>query len=125
MVFLNRVQQQFQDRSPGDNIARPREFGDDGAPLVSTLQKPGFSPQEHAAIGVRVPINNTYYSPRFCVFVESYFNTLHYIHPILDKEQFLLGCSDIWSGNAERKSRSFFGFVLQRSVTGCFDSNMK
>jgi hypothetical protein len=48
-----------------------------------------------------------YYFRQSRLFLDGYFENLHYIHPILDKEEFHARCEDLWFGRSDRQSRSF------------------
>ncbi|EUC40259.1 hypothetical protein COCMIDRAFT_41389 [Bipolaris oryzae ATCC 44560] len=89
MALLSRVQrsgQQFRDR-------------EDGAHLVSSLHNATFQAiptSSHGDILDATSLPADYY-PQCRSFIEDFFSTIHYIHPILDKREFLGRCEVLWS----------------------------
>jgi hypothetical protein len=76
---------------------------EDDAQLVSSLHNPNFRGTSTASHGDTIDggfdrANN--YS-RCRGFAESFFSSIHYIHPILDKREFLQKCEALWSENVE------------------------
>jgi hypothetical protein len=72
--------------------------------LVSVLHNPGFSPQPTAGTGAFDPADNHYCQDQAFIFMESYFDTLHYIHPIIDKENFTIRAKELWLGSSSNSS---------------------
>jgi hypothetical protein len=69
--------------------------------LLSTLYNPGFRPAESHRLsdnGVEAPVRNWY--PQCRGFISTFFTSIHYIHPIIDKRPFLDVCEALWSGSA-------------------------
>jgi Fungal specific transcription factor domain len=106
MAFLARVQTQNQGRqesSPGQQSKAEKPS------LVSTLHNVAFSPVSHIPSTVEeVALQDEgYYFRQSRMFLDGYFENLHFIHPILDKEGFHARCEDLWFGRSDRQSRSF------------------
>lgn len=85
------------------------EIIDDEGSLVSQLHNPAFfpSPSEQATLSEIFPTNSVSYIHQCRTFLDGFFGSIHYIHPILDKAHFLRGCEDLWSGEPGSVSRSF------------------
>jgi hypothetical protein len=91
IALLSRIQrsgQQSQDK-------------EDGSHLVSSLHNATFQTTPTASYGDTPSAGNSRadYYPQCRSFVENFFSTIHYIHPILDKRQFLQQCETLWSPN--------------------------
>lgn len=74
--------------------------GNSGA-LLSTLYNPDFRPAEShrlLADDTGTPVRSWY--PQCRGFIDTYFTSIHYIHPILDKRPFLDACEALWAGSA-------------------------
>ena len=83
--------------------------GSSGA-LASALHSQPFPPQSSAHTA---QLEQSLASSRFNfrqsrLFLDGYFQNLHYIHPIIDKVYFLARCEDLWFGNSEKYA---WGFV--------------
>lgn len=98
---MTRLSQIHRDTDP--------QQGNAGA-LLSTLYNPDFRPAESHKFSegnTEIPIRSWY--PQCRSFIDTYFTSLHYIHPILDKRPFLDACEALWSGSAaEDQSLSTF-----------------
>ena len=107
MAFLALVQKQNQSHSgtssPGEQAGQERPS------IVSTLHNVAFSPDSN----VTPPMVDltakaeSYYFRQAGRFLDGYFENLHFIHPILEKERFFARCEDLWFGRSERQTRSF------------------
>lgn len=89
---MTRLSQIHRDTGP--------DQGNSGA-LLSTLYNPDLRPAEPqmlADVGAETPIRSWY--PQCRGFIDTYFTSIHYIHPILDKRPFLDACEALWSGSA-------------------------
>ncbi|KAK8024710.1 polyketide synthase [Apiospora arundinis] len=77
---------------------RPRD-DDDAGYLVSSLHNTTFptSSTYVRADAPEVEFACPRYYPQCRGFLESYFTTLHYIYPILDKRDFMQSCETLWS----------------------------
>ena len=67
--------------------------------LVSSLHNSTFQTTPTASHGDGLDIGSRHadYYPQCRNFIESFFSTIHYIHPILDKQDFLRRCETLWS----------------------------
>jgi hypothetical protein len=78
----------------------------DAGAIVSDLHNQDFSPlaaDPSLVSSTRtrtgsIPASSAHY-PQCRIFLQSFFTTIHYIHPILDKAAFLERCEPLWSGN--------------------------
>lgn len=67
--------------------------------MVSAFHNPGFSPQfTPLPREFSPPIAFDFNIDQAVVFMDGYFDTLHYIHPIIDKEDFTTRANDLWAG---------------------------
>jgi hypothetical protein len=74
--------------------------------LLSTLYNPDFRPAASHRLsdgGAESPVRSWY--PQCRGFINTYFTSIHYIHPILDKRPFLDVCEALWSGSAADDQR--------------------
>ena len=53
-----------------------------------------------------------YYFSQAHIFIEGYFESLHFIHPFIDKSYFLLRAQDLWFGNNIQPQSSYIAFYL-------------
>lgn len=121
LVTVNRHTRSFEFYGSSSSVAMLVRMGDTGDPkselqceeeelLVSALHNPAFSPESTEAL---VPAAETGTSAQSVsvsncrLFVDSFFATLHYIHPILDKSSFLARCELLWTCNTLSLSQSF------------------
>lgn len=87
-----------------------REQADDEEGLVSSLQNPAFSSTSAEVLRSAASQDATLpFAPvSYCrLFVESFFTTIHYIYPILNKSAFLEKCEVIWTGKVSFLNHSF------------------
>ncbi|KAJ5660972.1 uncharacterized protein N7484_000344 [Penicillium longicatenatum] len=121
LVSVNRHTRSFEFYGSSSSVALLVRMGDTGDPkiglpcedeevLVSALHNPAFSPGPTEAL---VPAAETGTSAQSVsvsncrLFVDSFFATIHYIHPILDKSAFLENCELLWAGNTLSLSQNF------------------
>ncbi|OAG12437.1 uncharacterized protein CC84DRAFT_123194 [Paraphaeosphaeria sporulosa] len=80
-----------------------RQDDEDGAQLVSSLHNPAFrtTPTASHGDGMETGVDCANHYPQCRGFVESFFSTIHYIHPILDKRDFLQQCEALWSRSSD------------------------
>jgi hypothetical protein len=74
--------------------------------LLSSLHNPAFTPPETTrkdahSTDVGTPGRASHY-PQCRSFLENYFTAVHYIHPILDKAEFLERCESLWNESADQ-----------------------
>lgn len=107
MSFLALVQNQGQ--NPTDANLPHHQPGHQNPSLVSTLHNVGFSPdpQMHSSAGDVSLEDESYYFRHSRLFLDAYFDNLHFIHPILERDEFFTRCEDLWFGRKEKQTRSF------------------
>lgn len=90
-------------------VSAREETGQDRTSLVSTMHNVGFSPDSLAASPApeAMSADQRYYFRQAGRFIDGYFENLHFIHPILDKGDFLARCEELWFGKASRQTRGF------------------
>ncbi|KAK7728174.1 hypothetical protein SLS57_002644 [Botryosphaeria dothidea] len=107
VAFLGRVRQEYG-YSEGDHQTVSQKPS-----LVSTFYNHAFGTQRTGdASGWNDVLENQFFFPQSYVFLETYFNNLHYIHPFLDKENFYSRCDDLWQGRFQNQSRSFIALYF-------------
>jgi Fungal specific transcription factor domain len=98
MALLESVQRQ-QSQQIGNRGRR------EPSSLVSALHNPAFSPGT-GQVGSEKTRN--IYFPQAHIFIEAYFENLHFIHPLIDKEGFMARANDMWSGQSHPGSDTSF-----------------
>jgi hypothetical protein len=98
MSLLSRVQEN-----------QSQDVDENESSLVSQLHNPSFfSPPPAIESPLDVPANNTTSYIHQCrAFLNGFFGSIHYIHPIIDKVSFLARCEDLWSNRSSSPGRSF------------------
>lgn len=108
LAFLAAIQKQnkHQPHSARDYIPVSE---DSSSSLVSTFHNETFSPTSatYTNSDWQLLSANTFYFRQSQQFLYGYFQNLHYIHPFVERENFLLKCEDIWFGRSSKQSRSF------------------
>lgn len=79
----------------------------DGEALVSNLHNHAFSPAVDGVLGGHRPGRVTHY-PQCRNFLTNYFTSLHFVHPFLDKAEFLSRCEKLWSQEGDPLHTSSF-----------------
>ncbi|KAF4540141.1 C6 transcription factor [Lasiodiplodia theobromae] len=111
VAFLGRVRQEYG-YSEGDSQGDQQTTSQKPS-LVSTFYNHAFGTQRNGdASGWNDVLENQFFFPQSYVFLETYFNNLHYIHPFLDKENFYSRCDDLWQGRFQNQSRSFIALYF-------------
>ncbi|KAJ3540815.1 hypothetical protein NM208_g4888 [Fusarium decemcellulare] len=87
---------------------------DDAGALVSTLHNPAFDPSasqdtQRSRRGTEDSETSAWY-PQCRSFIDAFFSTIHYVHPILDKSSFIQRCDSLWSGN-ESEDKKITSFI--------------
>ncbi|KAH8901360.1 hypothetical protein GQ53DRAFT_850945 [Thozetella sp. PMI_491] len=109
VAFLGNLELRFQ-----RNVSQiPPE---DSASLVSRLHNSAFPPpvQQRYASGAD-ELGRDFYFSRAHVFIDAYFSGIHFIHPIIEKEQFMARAARLWmgsSGAASLPSTSFMALYF-------------
>lgn len=52
-------------------------------------------------------------------FLDAYFTNVHHVQPLLDEEEFLSRCEDLWFDTSERQSLSFVALYYATLSLGC------
>ncbi|KAF2083759.1 hypothetical protein K490DRAFT_50891 [Saccharata proteae CBS 121410] len=103
VAFLGRVRQQY-----GDQVDREKPpLTTESPSLVSAFHNHTFLPRITTVADDNESISTRFFFPHSYIFLDTYFNNLHYIHPIIEKETFLSRCEDLWQGRSHQQSRSF------------------
>jgi Fungal specific transcription factor domain len=101
--------QRRQSQKPGES------GGEETASLVSALHNPAFSPQSGHNIGEK---SQNIYLKQAHKFIEGYFENLHFIHPLIDKEDFIARANDLWFGLSRTDDSSFIVLYLSLMSLG-------
>jgi hypothetical protein len=87
---------------------RPADYS-----LISTLHNPSFSPSYTAGPGQMLSFEqHNYYFDQAHIFMNGYFENIHFIHPFIDKEDFLLRANDLWFNRSRTPEPSFVALYL-------------
>ncbi|KAE8396212.1 fungal-specific transcription factor domain-containing protein [Aspergillus alliaceus] len=81
--------------------------------IVSTLHNPSFSTS--CAAGPAQPAalhEHNYYFEQAHAFMNGYFENIHFIHPLIDKEDFCLRAHDLWFTRNKQPEPSFVALYL-------------
>ena len=101
LVSLAAIPQPAQSKTPTggrESEALVSAFYDQSFPRDPALQQSGES---------QSLFPNRHYFPHFRHFLEGYFQSLHYIHPVIDRVDFLARCEDLWLDRLGKQPRSF------------------
>jgi hypothetical protein len=73
--------------------------------LITSLHNPGFSHQAPSLFTLNYSaVECNFYTDQAVIFMEGYFDSLHYIHPIIDKENFVSRARNLWLGHSTSPS---------------------
>ncbi|KAJ5692955.1 hypothetical protein N7462_002378 [Penicillium macrosclerotiorum] len=89
---------------------RPADFS-----LISTLHNPSFSPSCTTGPGQSTSTSiehQNYYFEQAHIFMNGYFENIHFIHPFIDKEAFLVRANDLWFNREHTPEPSFVALYL-------------
>lgn len=102
MSLLSRVQENQNDTS------QP-QHSEGEASLVSQLHNPGFfSSRPEVENRLEATASNTAsYNHQCRGFLDGFFGSIHYIHPIIDKASFLQRCERLWANDAVPPDQTF------------------
>ncbi|KAJ5124501.1 uncharacterized protein N7515_008326 [Penicillium bovifimosum] len=90
--------------------------------LISTLHNSSFSPSCTAGPEQLLSIEQqqrNYYFDQAHIFMNGYFENLHFIHPFIDKESFLSRANDLWFNRSRTPEPSFVALYLSVLSLGC------
>ncbi|CAF3524518.1 unnamed protein product [Fusarium graminearum] len=94
MSFLDNLQRLREQRLMSSNPAERKPFS-----FVSVLHNPSFVSRRSFASDLTGTLAASgFYSKRANTFIEGYFGGIHYVHPIIDKEDFLTRSNGLWRG---------------------------
>jgi hypothetical protein len=98
-----------------EQLPRPADYS-----LISTLHNPSFSPSYTAGSGQMLPMEqHNYYFDQAHIFMNGYFENIHFIHPFIDKEDFLLRANELWFNRSRTPAPSFVALYLSILSVGC------
>ncbi|KAL3476845.1 hypothetical protein BJX99DRAFT_270197 [Aspergillus californicus] len=80
--------------------------------IVSTLHNASFSPNTSAAQSLAAVYDQNYYFEHAHVFMSGYFENIHFIHPLIDKEDFYLRAHELWLRRTPTPDTSFVALYL-------------
>ncbi|KAM0370027.1 hypothetical protein ACHAPY_010706 [Fusarium culmorum] len=104
MSFLDNLQRLREQRLMSSNAAERKPFS-----FVSVLHNPSFVSRRSFASDLTGTLAASgFYSKRANTFIEGYFGGIHYVHPIIDKEDFLTRSDGLWRGT----NRSDVHFIV-------------
>jgi hypothetical protein len=107
LAFLERLRKvQETSVTPSNGAPTPISQGR-GRSFVSDFQNDAFMDQRETPLGSSERLDEEYYPLHAYTFLDTYFKTLHFVHPIIDQACFLERCHDVWRGHASRLTRSF------------------
>ncbi|RAK71414.1 RmlC-like cupin [Aspergillus fijiensis CBS 313.89] len=104
-----RQQQQQQQNQQHSRAEKPAA----GYSIVSTLHNPSFSPS--CTAGPAQPVvmqEQNYYFEQAHAFINGYFENIHFIHPLIDKEDFLQRAHNLWFNRNVQPEPSFVALYL-------------
>lgn len=77
-----------------------------GRSLVSNLHNPAFSPHNHGTQEAKTR-KDEYYYRHALIFMDGYFENLHFIHPFLNRTDFVARAEMLWLGQLDDRNLSF------------------
>lgn len=90
-----------------ESYPRPADFS-----LISTLHNPSFSPSTTSLSQLTSIEQQNYYFDQAHIFMNGYFENIHFIHPFIDKEDFQARASDLWLNRSRTPEPSFVALYL-------------
>ncbi|KAL4870306.1 fungal-specific transcription factor domain-containing protein [Aspergillus spectabilis] len=109
VAFLGHLQKvrEPQQTEHWANRSRAHEYS-----IVSTLHNSGFSPASGVPQSLAAVHENNYYFEQAHVFMSGYFENIHFIHPFINKEDFVLRAQDLWMRRTPTPDSSFVALYL-------------
>ncbi|KAF9252862.1 transcriptional regulator family: Fungal Specific TF [Penicillium roqueforti] len=81
--------------------------------IISTLRNPNLSPLYATGPGQMLSIEQSnYYFDQAHIFMNGYFESIHFIHPFVDKEDFFARANDLWFNRSRKPEPSFVALYL-------------
>lgn len=110
-ALIGHLKKARETKSHEERLPRPPDVS-----LISTLHNPSFSPScttgpAHPTLLASIEQQN-YYFDQAHVFMNGYFENIHFIHPFIDKEDFLVRANDLWFNRARTPEPSFVALYL-------------
>lgn len=110
-AFIGHLEKAREPKRPEEqsNLRPP----DGSYSLISTLHNPSFSPS--CAAGPVQPEffhDQNFYFDQAYAFMNGYFENIHFIHPFIDKEDFVARAHDLWFNRNHQQSLSFVALYL-------------
>ncbi|PYH41675.1 uncharacterized protein BP01DRAFT_418546 [Aspergillus saccharolyticus JOP 1030-1] len=100
-------------RRPEEQRQHPRGVDTSSYSIVSTLHNSSFSPS--CTAGPAQPVvmqEQNYYFEHAHAFINGYFENIHFIHPLIDKEDFLQRAHHLWFQRNVQPEPSFVALYL-------------
>ncbi|PYH29832.1 RmlC-like cupin [Aspergillus neoniger CBS 115656] len=91
---------------------RDARLEDPGYSIVSTLHNSSFSPSGTGSAQPLTLREQNYYFEQAHAFINGYFENIHFIHPLIDKEDFLLRAHSLWFNRGVQPEPSFVALYL-------------
>lgn len=109
-ALLGHLQKAREQRKPEEWLSHPNE---PRYSLISTLHNSSFSPSCTTAPVRPVPLQeNNYYFEQAHTFMNGYFENIHFVHPLIDKEDFYLRAHELWFARDCQPDPSFVALYL-------------
>ncbi|KAG2416019.1 hypothetical protein HFD88_007211 [Aspergillus terreus] len=109
-ALLGHLQKAREQRKPEEWLSHPNE---PRYSLISTLHNSSFSPSCTTAPVRPVPLQeNNYYFEQAHTFMSGYFENIHFVHPLIDKEDFYLRAHELWFARDCQPDPSFVALYL-------------
>ena len=127
MAFLNQLHLLQRNHSRDRVVAElgtPRQAS---VSLVSTMHDPGFSPTPQSGNDSSNSSTHQLYFRQAYKFIEAYFDSLHYIHPFMDKADFMTRAEDLWFGRRNHGASFvalYFGVLSLGALIGEWDTRV-
>lgn len=110
-AFIGHLEKAREPKRPEEqsNLRPP----DGSYSLISTLHNSSFSPS--CATGSVQPEflqDHNFYFDQAYAFMNGYFENIHFIHPFIDKDDFIARAHDLWFNRNHQQSLSFIALYL-------------
>ena len=110
-AFIGHLEKAREPKRPEES-SKPRAT-DGFHSLISTLHNSNFSPSCTAGpVQPAIPRDQNYYFNQAHAFMDGYFENIHFIHPFVDKEDFLARSHELWFNRNHQQSLSFVALYL-------------
>jgi hypothetical protein len=80
--------------------------------VVSDFHNEAFPGYYGSIDGPTDIVNQENYSLHALLFIDAYFKSLHFVHPVLEQGWFLERCSSLWAGRTQNLRRSFMALYF-------------